>query len=706
MGLSLAPLITSLLLPATVAAAHAPLGGPGECLPGEPLAAAVAAVFGAATTPQELQAADLLPLSPADLQRLFDAAPAPALAALLGIDAVQVDLAPGPGFGTPFGSKAFRPEALTAGECCAGLWLDGPGGDLPFKAYAARSYFDECAVLQLSYDLAPNDPSARRRKDELRALNDELLLGIALDADVLDDDGLPLDGPAELERFFSVDVGGAGAWQDSATLGWPWSGSAPVGGAPPAGWTPAFTVDPLAWPFAHRVVQLRHGALHYADASPSGPQRGTVLFVHGNPTWGFLWRHAMSDLLADGWRVVAPDHFGFGLSDKPLASDFPQAPSDHADVLEDFVHALDLQELTLVVHDWGTSIGLATAGRLPSRVERIVVTNGWSWNVSPSSPGPFHKMIDWSLGNAADPAAFLDTGALPFSAGLGLAAHSGAPGSPEYLAALEAYWGPFLDTGTGLPLSTAAIEPTWVFAVEILTDRDFLTATERGLASLAEKPLATRFGTLDTFYGELVCDQAPEPACTPLGLTCVDVGGKDLCVDGAGVPALPVVERFEDLWNPQALAGRRTHPDGHFLPEKRGPEIADDVRYLAYFAGTGCGQGGAWPRLSSTPFELGQAVTLAVDGAEPMSPVVLFGSLAPPQSIALSDECALHLDLASLFVAGLLAADPDGAASASGSAPSNPALVGTALHFQAFAAAATGALGGIDLTNGLRLVLE
>jgi len=106
-----------------------------------------------------------------------------------------------------------------------------------------------------------------------------------------------------------------------------------------------------------------------------GPRDAPVLlFVHGNPTWSYLWRHLLRAGLEAGFRVVAPDHAGFGLSDKPTKGTY-YSLERHVANLRHVVRDLDLQDITLVIHDWGGPIGMGMAVDEPARIGRIVVTN-------------------------------------------------------------------------------------------------------------------------------------------------------------------------------------------------------------------------------------------------------------------------------------------------------------------------------------------
>lgn len=131
-------------------------------------------------------------------------------------------------------------------------------------------------------------------------------------------------------------------------------------------------LDPSLYPFSPRRFETEGHALSYVDEGRGAP----ILFVHGTPSWSFEWRHAMAALRGSR-RVVAPDHLGFGLSDKP--PDAAYRPADHARRLLALVRALDLTDLTLVVHDFGGPIGLPVAIEEPERVRSIVILNTWMW---------------------------------------------------------------------------------------------------------------------------------------------------------------------------------------------------------------------------------------------------------------------------------------------------------------------------------------
>jgi pimeloyl-ACP methyl ester carboxylesterase len=133
------------------------------------------------------------------------------------------------------------------------------------------------------------------------------------------------------------------------------------------------SIDRSAYPFTSRWLDIPVGRMHYVDEGHGEP----ILFVHGTPTWSFEWRHLIR-AFAPTHRCIAPDHIGFGLSDRPR--DFPYTPEAHADNLARFVERLNPGRFTLVVHDYGGPIGLPLCLRRPERVVRLVLVNTWMWS--------------------------------------------------------------------------------------------------------------------------------------------------------------------------------------------------------------------------------------------------------------------------------------------------------------------------------------
>ena len=97
-----------------------------------------------------------------------------------------------------------------------------------------------------------------------------------------------------------------------------------------------------------------------------------VVFVHGEPTWSFLWRKVIPPVLEAGYRCIAPDHAGFGRSDKPTELDW-YSYDRHSELFSHLLEHLDVRDATVVVHDWGGPIGLRAAVEHPDRIARMVI---------------------------------------------------------------------------------------------------------------------------------------------------------------------------------------------------------------------------------------------------------------------------------------------------------------------------------------------
>jgi haloalkane dehalogenase len=133
-----------------------------------------------------------------------------------------------------------------------------------------------------------------------------------------------------------------------------------------------FTPSPELFPFTSRWFDGPVGRVHYIDEGRGRP----ILFLHGNPTWSFLYREIVR-LLSDRFRCIAVDYPGFGLSDRPEG--YRYTPAEHADVVAALVARLDLRDLIIMGQDWGGPIGIATALAAPDRVTGLVFGNTWFW---------------------------------------------------------------------------------------------------------------------------------------------------------------------------------------------------------------------------------------------------------------------------------------------------------------------------------------
>jgi haloalkane dehalogenase len=141
---------------------------------------------------------------------------------------------------------------------------------------------------------------------------------------------------------------------------------------PPVVRTPEERFEGIAgFPFEPSYRQLGGLRLAHVDEGEGPP----VLFLHGSPTWGYLWRDVILPVRDAGYRCIVPDQVGYGRSDKP--TDLASYTYDrYVETGNELLERLDLREVTLVVHDWGSPVGMRIAAEQPERIRRLVVMNG------------------------------------------------------------------------------------------------------------------------------------------------------------------------------------------------------------------------------------------------------------------------------------------------------------------------------------------
>lgn len=233
--------------------------------------------------------------------------------------------------------------------------------------------------------------------------------------------------------------------------------------------------------------------LHYID---EGPRDAPVaLLMHGMPTWSFLYRHMIPSLLAAGYRCIAPDHIGFGRSDK-VTDESGYNIARHTDKLTACITSLNLHNITIFVQDWGGPIGLAQVRRMPERFSRLVIMNTWLHHASYEySPGAKQWISQWVPGglfevNIPDNLSFGEL--MTFATGHENAGdvlraaltHEHMTYSGESLNVKNGYSAPFAGLGREaiagprrFPMSIPLHDPVAGNAVEQEKDFEFINAT-------------------------------------------------------------------------------------------------------------------------------------------------------------------------------------------------------------------------------------
>lgn len=146
------------------------------------------------------------------------------------------------------------------------------------------------------------------------------------------------------------------------------------------------------YPFESRWIGILGHRMHYIEEGASGP---TVLLLHGNPTWSFLYREIIPKI-QHACRAVAPDYIGMGLSDKPPDERW-YTLENHTRAITEFVERRALKNIILVVQDWGGPIGLGYALAHPENVAGMLIMNTWAW----PEPSLFHASVfPWRMMHA------------------------------------------------------------------------------------------------------------------------------------------------------------------------------------------------------------------------------------------------------------------------------------------------------------------
>ena len=201
--------------------------------------------------------------------------------------------------------------------------------------------------------------------------------------------------------------------------------------------TPDDRFDGLpGYPFAPHYVEVPSGdgsgtlRVHYVDEGPADAT-GTVLLMHGEPSWSYLYRTMIPVITAAGYRAVAPDLVGFGRSDKPAArADYTY--QRHVDWMRAAVEAIDLNGVTLFCQDWGGLIGLRLVAEMDPRFDRVVAANTF---LPTGDTPPGEAFLNWQSFSQTVP---------DFAVGQILNFGSTTELPPEVIAAYDA---PFPDDG-------------------------------------------------------------------------------------------------------------------------------------------------------------------------------------------------------------------------------------------------------------------
>ncbi|MDD9270807.1 alpha/beta fold hydrolase [Paenibacillus sp. GCM10023248] len=237
-----------------------------------------------------------------------------------------------------------------------------------------------------------------------------------------------------------------------------------------------FELDPAEYPFEDHWLSYRDGHIHYLDEG-QGP---TVLLLHGNPTWSYLYRNVIKELRED-FRLIAPDYPGFGMSKAPAGYRF--TPQEQSVAIQELIRYLDLKDFILVVQDWGGPIGMNYAVRHRTNLRGIVVMNTWAW------PAKIWPMKLFSLAMGGRPIGYWLQTRFNFFAKV-IVPHGIYQTDKVTNSLRRAYTDPFP--------TPESRKPTWVFPRQIRKARTWLAGIESKLSDLNDLPAHILWGTKDS----------------------------------------------------------------------------------------------------------------------------------------------------------------------------------------------------------------
>jgi haloalkane dehalogenase len=232
------------------------------------------------------------------------------------------------------------------------------------------------------------------------------------------------------------------------------------------------------YPFEDQWMEIDGHTVHYIDEG-TGP---LLLLLHGNPTWSFLYRDIIRRL-RDNFRCVAMDYPGFGLSTAREGYGF--TPREHSAVVEKLFLALELRDVTMVVHDWGGPIGLGLAGRQSDRITALVIGNTWAWPAQGDARlTRFSKLMGGPIGRFFIRYFNLFVNfLLPMGTARALSSEE-----------MHAYRWPFRTRSSRRPVE--------ILPREIIASQPYLSEVEAGLSRLSGKPALIIWGARDLGFQE------------------------------------------------------------------------------------------------------------------------------------------------------------------------------------------------------------
>jgi pimeloyl-ACP methyl ester carboxylesterase len=330
---------------------------------------------------------------------------------------------------------------------------------------------------------------------------------------------------------------------------------------------------------------------------------GTILAFHGNPTWSIEFAKVAELAQSAGYRFIAFDYLGYGMSDKPDPTRFDYRFHSQARVATELMRRLDLHGVTMLFQDGGSAVGLGAAQSEPDRVKNLLFVNPIPFTEAPNTTSGFDRdfvFTDWSLDNIENEQYYMNTGWNTLQGASATVKQWGIdPDSPAAAPLRRMMLAPYFVDGDGQhPLSASVHVPHVHFVQSVIQDRDYLRALTSGMTALREKPAYFIFTDGAVAYGALRCAWGPvsrirdfsapdavangahqlvptHTVVCPATYSCSDNPVKpsqSRCLDAIGKDDWYLADAYKAAWDAKAIAGVEQDPTGAEYVVMQSPE--------------------------------------------------------------------------------------------------------------------------------------
>ncbi len=190
-----------------------------------------------------------------------------------------------------------------------------------------------------------------------------------------------------------------------------------------ASWQRPFPVDETIFPFDSKSISLTYGCIHYIDLQPMNIKPlETILAFYGNPVWSIIFAKIASKALSNGYRFLALDYYGYGMSDKPNSDLFDYRIRSQAKMAAEFLRKMNLTDVFILVQDGGGPFGFGAAQEESSRIKGFIIANTWFTETKSIKDGTTNENFifhDWSMDNIINQRYFVSTGYNSFNGARG-----------------------------------------------------------------------------------------------------------------------------------------------------------------------------------------------------------------------------------------------------------------------------------------------